>query len=135
MLADHINVVITNPVATSRDELSDTLNLVVLLSNKVAFINYHKRHLAKRLLNPVKGSEALCLELESDVISRLKAVCNLLLLAKCETLIADHDSSRKFSEELLASRELQSRKATLAPIEDFDMRYLSKRVWRECGVW
>jgi hypothetical protein len=135
MLADHINVIVTNPSAGSKDELTDTLNLVVLLSNKLAFINYHKRHLAKRLLNPVKGSESLCLELENVVISRLQSVCDRLLLAKCEKLIADHDSSRQFSEELSKSKELELRKAALAPIEDFDMRYLSKRVWRECGVW
>ncbi len=135
MLADHINSIITNPGATSNDELSCTLDLVTLLSNKLAFINYHKRHLAKRLLNPVKGCEAKCLELENIVISRLQKVCDGLLLSKCTRLLGDHDSSRQFSEELSKSRELEQRKASMAPIEDFDMRYLSKRVWRECGVW
>jgi len=134
MLADHINVIITNPGPASKDDISDILNLVVLLSNKLAFVNYHKRHLAKRLLNPVKGSESLCLELENVVIIRLQAVCDGQLLAKCQKLITDHHDSRQFSEELSKSKELEVRKASLAPIEDFDMRYLSKRVWRECGV-
>ena len=135
MLADHINAIITNPGATSNEELSDTLDLIVLLSNKLAFINYHKRHLAKRLLNPVKGCEAKCLELENVVISRLQKVCDGLLLSKCTRLLGDHDSSRQFSEQLLRSNELEQRRGLMAPIEDFDMRYLSKRVWRECGVW
>jgi hypothetical protein len=135
MLADHINAIITNPGPTSKDDISDTLNLVVLLSNKLDFINYHKRHLAKRLLNPVKGFEALCIELENVAISRLQTVCDRLLLSKCEKLLADHDSSRQFSEELSKSKELEMRRDALAPIDDFDIRYLSKRVWRECGVW
>jgi hypothetical protein len=101
----------------------------------LAFINYHKRHLAKRLLNPVKGSESYCLELENVVISRMRMVCDGSLLSKCTKLLGDHDSSRQFSEELLKSKELEQRKASLVPVEDFDMRYLSKRVWRECGVW
>jgi uncharacterized membrane protein YgcG len=149
MLADHINAIITNPGATSNEELSDTLDLIVLLSNKLAFINYHKRHLAKRLLNPVKGFEARCMELENAAISRLQKVCDGLLLSKCTRLLGDHDSSRQFSEEL--ARVLGSGGGGGdggggarggggggggggVPI-DFDMRYLSKRVWRECGVW
>jgi hypothetical protein len=139
MFADHINFIITNPSTAPKDELRDmldrTLDLIVLLSNKLAFINYHKRHLAKRLLNPVKGSESYCLELENVVISRMRTVCDGLLMSKCTKLLGDHDSSRQFSEELLKSKELEQRKASLVPIEDFDMRYLSKRVWRECGVW
>jgi len=135
MLADHINAIITNPGATSNEELSDTLDLIVLLSNKLAFINYHKRHLAKRLLNPVKGCEAKCLELENAVISRLQKVCDGLLLSKCTRLLGDHDSSRQFSEQLLRSNELEQRRGLMAPIEDFDMRYLSRRVWEQCGVW
>ncbi len=135
MLADHINTIITNPGPSSKDEISDTLNLVVLLSNKLDFINYHKRHLAKRLLNPVKGFEALCIELENAAISRLQTVCDRLLLSKCEKLLSDHDSSRQFSEELSKSKELEMRREALAPVDDFDIRYLSKRVWRECGVW
>jgi len=139
MLADHINFIITNPSFALRDELRGmldcTLDLIVLLSNKLAFLNYHKRHLAKRLLNPVKGFESYCLELENVVISRMRMVCDGLLMSKCTRLLGDHDSSRQFSEELLKSKELEQRKASLVPVEDFDMRYLSKRVWRECGVW
>ena len=135
MLADHINAIITNPGATSNEELSDTLDLIVLLSNKLAFINYHKRHLAKRLLNPVKGCEAKCLELENAVISRLQKVCDCSLLSKCTRLLGDYDSSRQFAEELSKSKELEQRSGSMAPIEDFDVRYLSKRVWQECGVW
>jgi hypothetical protein len=139
MFADHINFIITNPGTAPKDELRDmldrALDLIVLLSNKLAFINYHKRHLAKRLLNPVKGFESYCLELENVVISRMQLVCDGSLLSKCTLLLRDHDSSRQFSEELLKSKELEQRKASLVPVEDFDMRYLSKRVWRECGVW
>ena len=135
MLADHINAIITNPGPSSKDDISDVLNLVVLLSNKLDFINYHKRHLAKRLLNPVKGFEELCIELENVVTSRLQTVCDRMLLSKCVTLLGDHDSSKKFSDELSKSKELEMHKPTLAPVDDFDIRYLSKRVWRECGVW
>ena len=135
MLADHINAIITNPGPSSKDDISAVLNLVVLLSNKLDFINYHKRHLAKRLLNPLKGFEDLCIELENVAISRLQTVCDRLLLAKCEKLLADHESSKQFSEELGKSKELETRRDELAPVDDFDIRYLSKRVWRECGVW
>jgi len=83
----------------------------------------------------VKGFESYCLELENVVISRMRMVCDGLLMSKCTRLLGDHDSSRQFSEELLKSKELEQRKASLVPVEDFDMRYLSKRVWRECGVW
>ena len=133
MLADHINAIITNPGATSNEELSDTLDLIVLLSNKLAFINYHKRHLAKRLLNPVKGFEAKCLDLEKAVISRLPKKSDGLKLVT--RLLGDHDSSRQFSDQLLKSEELEQRRGSMAPIEDFDMRYLSRRVWELCGVW
>ena len=134
MLADHIHAIITNvryeTVATTKDKMSDALHLVVLLSNKLAFVNYHKRNLAKRILSPV-----LCIELENVAISRLQTVCDRLLLAKCEKLLADHESSKQFSEELGKSKELETRRDELAPVDDFDIRYLSKRVWRECGVW
>ena len=133
MLADHINAIITNPGATSNEELSDTLDLIVLLSNKLAFINYHKRHLAKRLLNPVKGFEARCLDLENAVISRLHKMCDGMYL--CTRLLGDYDSSLQFSEQLLRSNELEQRRGSMAPIEDFDMRYLSRSVWEQCGVW
>jgi acyl-CoA synthetase (AMP-forming)/AMP-acid ligase II len=108
MLADHINAIITNPGATSNEELSDTLDLIVLLSNKLAFINYHKRHLAKRLLNPVKGFEAKCLDLEKAVISRLPKKSDGLKLVT--RLLGDHDSSRQFSDQLLKSEELEQRR-------------------------
>jgi hypothetical protein len=83
----------------------------------------------------VKGFEDLCIELENAAISRLQTVCDRLLLSKCEKLLSDHDSSKKFSEELSKSKELEMRREALAPVDDFDMRYLSKRVWKECGVW
>ena len=96
MLADHIHAIITNvryeTVATTKDKMSDALHLVVLLSNKFEFFNYHKRHLAKRLLNPWKGYEDLCSELEDIVIRSLRTVCDHGLLAKCERLLADHYS-------------------------------------------
>jgi hypothetical protein len=139
MLADHINAIITNlrydAAPTSKDDISDALDLIVLLSNKLAFVNYHKRHLAKRLLNPVKRFEAECLELENAVMSRLQKVCDGLLLSKCTRLLGDYDSSRQFAEELSKSKELEQRSGSMAPIQDFDVRYLSKRVWQECGVW
>ncbi len=137
MLADHIHAIITNvryeTVATTKDEMSDALHLVVLLSNKFEFVNYHKRHLAKRLLNPLKGFEDLCSELEDIVIRSLRTVCDHVLLAKCERLLADHYSSRKFSRELF--EEFETCRPTLAPVADFDIRYLSKYAWQTCGVW
>jgi hypothetical protein len=135
LLADHVNFIITNPNSESSGELAATLDLVVLLSNKVVFINYHKRHLAKRLLKPVKGFESKCTELEHAVIARMQSVCEGLLLSKCTKLLSDHESSCKFGEELISSKEFEEVKCSLTPVEDFSMRYLSKRIWRECGVW
>jgi hypothetical protein len=130
LLADHINAIITNPGPTSKDDISDALDLVVLLSNKLAFVNYHKRNLAKRILSPV-----LCIELENVAISRLRTVCDHYLWAKCETLLADHDTSRRFSDEFSRSNEIEMHMPALAPVDDFDIRYLSKRTWQECKVW
>ena len=131
LLADHVNAIITSPGSTAKEDLSDTLDLVALLSNKLAFIQYHKRLLAKRLLNPVKGLEARALELEGFVISRMQAMCEGGLVAGCTMLLADHEASRQFSEELTKSKELEKALSgsALGAIEDFDMRYLSKRVW------
>jgi hypothetical protein len=133
MLADHIHAIITKPGATSKADVSDALDLVVLLSNKFEFANYHKRHLAKRILNPLIGFEDLCSELEDIVIRRLCTVCDRMLLAKCERLLEDHYSSRRFSRELF--EEFETCRPTLAPVAHFDIRYLSKYVWQNCGVW
>ncbi len=134
LLADHVNAVITSPGSAANEELSDTLDLVALLSNKLAFIQYHKRLLAKRLLNPVKGLEARALELEGFVISRIQAICDGGLVSGCTSLLADHEASRQFSEELSKSKELEKglQGGALGAVEDFDMRYLSKRVWPQC---
>ena len=107
LLADHVNAVITSPGSAANEELSDTLDLVALLSNKLAFIQYHKRLLAKRLLNPIKGLEARALELEGFVISRIQAICDGGLVSGCTSLLADHEASRQFSEELSKSKELE----------------------------
>jgi hypothetical protein len=136
LLADHINFIITNPGLAAVDEdLAATLDLVSLLTNKLAFINYHKRHLAKRLLNPIKSFESKCHQLEKTVMERMKTVCESSLLTHCLNLLSDHDSSNRMSSEFSASNQLELVRNSLLPISDFDMRYLSKRVWSASGVW
>jgi hypothetical protein len=44
-------------------------------------------------------------------------------------LLADHRSSRELFEEFETCRP------ALAPVADFDVRYLSKYTWQNCGVW
>jgi hypothetical protein len=136
MLADGINTIISSPVASSRDELIDLLSIVVLLKEKTSFVNFHKRHLAKRLLNPVKGDfGTMCVDLEKLVVSRLETAWIQSLVSDCNHLLRDNDECMKFSRELLESQELRQHKELLGPVNDFDMRYFSKKVWKDCGVW
>jgi len=138
LLADHVNAIITSPHSEAKQQLSDTLELVVLLSSKLAFIQYHKRLLSRRLLNPVKGLEATALELDHVVCSMMQTKGEVGLgtglLTGCSSLLADYEDSRQFSEELLMSEEMKMGMAdgALGAIEEFDMRYLSKRVWPTC---
>ena len=136
MLADGINTIISSPVASSRDVLIDLLNIVVLLKEKTSFVTFHKRHLAKRLLNPVKEDfGTMCVDLEKLVVSRLKTAWIQSLVSDCKHLLRDNDECMKFSRELLESQELMQHKELLGPVNDFDMRYFSKKVWKDCGVW
>ena len=73
MLSNHIDAIIRNPGATSKDEISDALNLAVLPSDKLDFAQCLKWHLAGRLLNPVAGFENVCIELEHFVVHGLLA--------------------------------------------------------------
>jgi hypothetical protein len=79
MLADHIDSIIRNPGATSKDDISDALDLVALLSDKLDFVEFHMWHLKERLLNPHLtgglrlnfGFENVCIELEDFVVHGL----------------------------------------------------------------
>jgi hypothetical protein len=84
MLADHIDSIIRYPGATSKDDISDALKLVALLSDKLNFAKFHMWHLKERLLNPhltdlrlnpfrYFGFENVCIELEHFVVDGLLA--------------------------------------------------------------
>jgi hypothetical protein len=73
MLAGHIDAIIRNPGATSKDDISDALNLAVLLSDKLVFATKLAWPLTGRLLNPVAGFANVCIELEHFVVHGLLA--------------------------------------------------------------
>ena len=142
MLADHLNsILVMDPTpATAQDEISDTLSLIVLLSNKLAFVYYHKRNLAKRMLGPLKEFH---MELERFVVSSLIALgYNEQLLRPTSSLIANY-SYKNPGEGGEGGRVGGGGGGGVggggvlpkAPPIEFDFLYLSKSLWKQCGVW
>jgi hypothetical protein len=159
MLADHINSILTMDwqPATTQDDIYDALNLIALLSNKIAFVNYHKRHLAKRILGHLRGFD---MELERFVVSSLLHLgCPSELLQPISRLLEDYkvfDSSSFLIGEDGVGGGGGGRGGSdgdgggggggvdgdgvggsliKAPPFDFDIRYLSKSAWQGSGVW
>jgi hypothetical protein len=159
MLADQINSILTmdRKPSTILDDISDVLNLITLLSNKISLVIYHKRHLAKRILGDCRRFDV---ELERFVVSGLIRRGYTPDLLRPISRLLDDCILFEIKEEkggvykvvgssnhifLIGERGREGGGGggggggdgvllKGSPFE-FDIRYLSKSAWQQCEVW
>jgi hypothetical protein len=137
MLADHLNSILAMDKKTTKaqDDISDTLHLIVLPSNKMAFVNYHNRNLSKRILGSVKAFD---MDLELFVVSGLKALgYNADLLRPISRLLGDYNVlyGRGREGEEGGGSGGGAVPLEAGPFEFVFKPFLSQSVWTQCGVW